>query len=167
MRIAPLEGVLSEIIRQPSDTFTVPRTIFVAVVFTALFLFSRYLKTQERKPGVNEQRAALGEEIPLSEAYRRADRVVTRLLRSLPTDLKCKTTDLNWILQDWPDTNKDIWGLYKQRPSALIFIYVAPIFLYCRDNDFSFEQEIKNTFLHELGHHLGLSESDLEARGLR
>ena len=47
-----------------------------------------------------------------------------------------------------------------------IFIFVGPIFELCRDESIPFEDEVRLTYLHELGHFMGLDESDLEDRGL-
>lgn len=50
--------------------------------------------------------------------------------------------------------------------SGTIAIYIGAIAWYCEDEGFGFEDEIRKTFLHELGHHFGWGEEDVELRGL-
>jgi predicted Zn-dependent protease with MMP-like domain len=47
-----------------------------------------------------------------------------------------------------------------------IILYLGAIDLYCADEGADFSNEVRITYLHELGHHIGLDEGDLEARGL-
>jgi len=49
---------------------------------------------------------------------------------------------------------------------AQIFIFVENIRAESQESDLSFEQEVRRTYLHELGHYLGLDEHDLFDRGL-
>jgi len=47
-----------------------------------------------------------------------------------------------------------------------ICLYLLTIADYCRDENIPFADEVRTTYLHELGHHLGWDEDDLEARNL-
>jgi len=50
--------------------------------------------------------------------------------------------------------------------SGVIVLYLEAILAYCRSAGLSLEDEIKRTYLHELGHRLGWDEEDLAARDL-
>ncbi len=45
-----------------------------------------------------------------------------------------------------------------------IYLYRLPILSMCGDHD-AVEREIRTTLLHEIGHHLGMSEADLDRLG--
>ncbi len=47
-----------------------------------------------------------------------------------------------------------------------IILYPAAVEDFCEDEGGDLAEEIRLTYLHELGHHLGWDEGDLEARGL-
>ncbi len=47
-----------------------------------------------------------------------------------------------------------------------ILLYLAAIADFCEQEGSDFSEEVRITYLHELGHHIGLDEGDLEARGL-
>lgn len=49
---------------------------------------------------------------------------------------------------------------------AQIFIFVRNIWAESEENEMTFEREIRRTYLHELGHYLGLDEDDLFDRDL-
>ena len=50
--------------------------------------------------------------------------------------------------------------------SGTIALYLGAIAWYCEDEGLEFEDEIHKTFLHELGHHFGWDEDEVEQRGL-
>lgn len=47
-----------------------------------------------------------------------------------------------------------------------IILFLANIWAFAENNETIYRQEVRTTFLHELGHYLGLEEIDLEERGL-
>ena len=47
-----------------------------------------------------------------------------------------------------------------------IMIFIGNLWDFSRNNEEIFREEIRTTFLHELGHYFGLDENDLEERGL-
>lgn len=47
-----------------------------------------------------------------------------------------------------------------------VFLFLQNIWELVEGDELSFREELRTTFLHELGHYLGLDESDLEERGL-
>ncbi|MBC2606053.1 metallopeptidase family protein [Pelagicoccus albus] len=50
--------------------------------------------------------------------------------------------------------------------SGVIALYLGAIAWYCEDEKLVFVEEIRTTFLHELGHHFGWDEAEVEERGL-
>jgi predicted Zn-dependent protease with MMP-like domain len=47
-----------------------------------------------------------------------------------------------------------------------IVLYLGAIQLYCEEEGVSFNDEVRVTYLHELGHHFGWDEDELAKRGL-
>jgi predicted Zn-dependent protease with MMP-like domain len=47
-----------------------------------------------------------------------------------------------------------------------IFLFLESIWDYCDGDETAYREEVRTTFLHELGHYLGLDEEDVEERGL-
>lgn len=70
----------------------------------------------------------------------------------------------------------DLLGLFVGEPHNLtdsldpmapqIFLFLESIWHFAEANEEVFREEIRTTYLHELGHYLGLDEEDLEKRGL-
>ena len=69
----------------------------------------------------------------------------------------------------------DLLGLYHGVPVGydggfdaprdqvdMIFLYRRPLLAYWCDHDFSLAAIIENTLIHEIGHHFGLSDDDME-----
>ena len=50
-------------------------------------------------------------------------------------------------------------------PSQII-LFLENLWDYAEEDEKAFQEEIRTTFLHELGHYLGLDEGDLMERGL-
>ena len=47
-----------------------------------------------------------------------------------------------------------------------IILFLATIWAFAEGEEANYRQEIRTTYLHELGHYLGLEEADLDERGL-
>lgn len=72
------------------------------------------------------------------------------------------------------DSPYDLLGLYHgvslDRKSVsdvpygpdMVFLYRRPILNYCEENDDSLETVIVHVLIHEIGHHFGLSDADME-----
>ena len=68
----------------------------------------------------------------------------------------------------------DLLGLYHGVPVGhdlafaqrdqvdMIFLYRKPLLAYWCDHDFSLSAIIENTLIHEIGHHFGLSDDDMD-----
>ena len=97
-------------------------------------------------------------------AFARAKEVILSTIEALPPELKSRTATAPWVLKDWPEDGRNILGLYCTAPANLIF--VGAIHHHCKSSQLDFAAEIQTTYLHELGHALGLSEEDVQIRGL-
>jgi hypothetical protein len=92
---------------------------------------------------------------------------VEALIARLPDDLRREASTIECEFRkrcDDPDA-QDTMGGYSRSAQRIRF-YLHAIDEHCRTEGTDFVREIETTFLHELGHHLGLEENDLERRGL-
>lgn len=115
----------------------------------------------------------MDDDLPWEKLFERADRVVKATIASLPEAVRAEARRVPCILEKWPPEGTDFLGLCASfEPDMVsgapgpIFLYVGAIHLECLDYDLDFGDEVRVTYLHELGHHLGLDEEDLDDRGL-
>jgi predicted Zn-dependent protease with MMP-like domain len=108
---------------------------------------------------------------------------VVRTVAGLPPDLRTRAAALPVsyerrpnpaVLQDGEEPN-ELLGLFvggefaheEQVPlPAQIILYLENIWEMAEADEEEFCDEVRITFMHELGHYLGLDEDDLEERGL-
>ncbi|MCB1126413.1 MAG: metallopeptidase family protein [Verrucomicrobiae bacterium] len=113
-----------------------------------------------------------------------AESVVTRTVRALPAELRRHAETLPVCFEPAPNAetvadgiDPDTLGLfvgpeYGEAESALIdvpsqiILYLENLWDFSEGDEDLFRGEVRTTFLHELGHYLGLDEDDLERRGL-
>jgi predicted Zn-dependent protease with MMP-like domain len=113
----------------------------------------------------------------------RADRVVQRALKSLPPDLREPAATVPVIYEPAPNEAllddgiaPDTLGLFvgpthAEDPASAdlppqIRLFLENVWDFTAPDPALFDDEVRLTYLHELGHYLGLDESDLEKRGL-
>ena len=96
-----------------------------------------------------------------------ARRHVEALIARLPEDLRHEASAIECEFHKRCDDPhaQDTMGGYS-RSAQRIRLYLHAIDEHCRVEGGDYAREIETTFLHELGHHLGLEEDDLEKRGL-
>jgi predicted Zn-dependent protease with MMP-like domain len=63
------------------------------------------------------------------------------------------------------DALPDMASGYDPLPPQIL-LFLDNLWDYCAGDESAYRQEVRATLLHELGHYLGLDETDLEARGL-
>ena len=104
---------------------------------------------------------------------RQAERVVAATLAELPPEIFREAERVPCLFEEYCPDDPEILGIYGHfTPGELsetngpIILYLRAIEDFCFDEDADFETEVRLTFLHELGHHFGWDEGDLEARGL-
>jgi predicted Zn-dependent protease with MMP-like domain len=100
---------------------------------------------------------------------------IREVIGTLPAEVRAEAERVPFILEKWPppDEPQDQLGLYLGFEEAVvsetagpIMIYIGPHYEMCEEEEIDFEEEVRRTYLHELGHHLGLDEDGLEERGL-
>lgn len=57
-------------------------------------------------------------------------------------------------------------GLSEAPAPPHIYLYLENLYAHAFQRPRLFRREVRHTYLHELGHHLGLDEADLEIRGI-
>jgi len=110
-----------------------------------------------------------------------ANTIVERCLKELPDEIRGEAEKVPCLYRHYHPNAPHIdpeamymlgeYIAYGDESSGLdgsgsIAIYVGAIAWYCEDENLRFEDEIRKTFLHELGHHFGWNEEQVELRGL-
>lgn len=113
-----------------------------------------------------------------------AEREVRRVQAGLPGPLRQQACGVPVLYEPFPrpellddDMDDDLMGLFVGQPfpdldsgtldvPAEIFLFLENIWEEAEGDLERFCDEVRTTYLHELGHYLGLEENDLEARGL-
>lgn len=128
-----------------------------------------------------------GASLPVAIQPEEVETIVARVAAELPPELRAALHELPVVIQDLPglalvrgsagEVHPDTLGLYvgthllershlgpAEDPPA-IYIYRRNLERFVTDRA-ALEEEIRNTLLHEFGHHLGYDEDDLDALGL-
>ena len=113
-----------------------------------------------------------------------AEPEVNRTTQSLPSALRDKVRQVPVIFERRPDKalqkdgiEPDTLGLFVGEPyseigtttdplPAQIILFLENIRDAAEGDEVVYQEEVRATLLHELGHYLGLDETDLEERGL-
>ncbi len=113
-----------------------------------------------------------------------AERTVANTLRRLPPDLQKLAADIPVVCHERPseailgnEFEPDILGMFAGHAhgegsgdnNALpphIMLFLENIMEYVEGDPEAFREEVRITYLHELGHYFGWDENDLELRGL-
>ena len=104
---------------------------------------------------------------------------------SLPPEFRSLCGELVFMVQDFPDEDVvqamelespfDILGLFQGADLAaregghhapeptMIFLYRRPILDYWAEHDEALGDIVRHVLIHEIGHHFGLSDEDMEA----
>jgi predicted Zn-dependent protease with MMP-like domain len=114
----------------------------------------------------------------------RAQQIVVRIQNKLPAEIRALALKLPVSYHDLPDVEilgdefeSDILGLFVGPHHGLeagvgnstppqIFLFLENIFAESGDDLAIFDEEVRITYLHELGHYLGWDEDEVEERGL-
>jgi len=112
-------------------------------------------------------------------------RIAEAAVASIPEPLRAHLEDVVCRVQDFPDPETmiemeiadpfDLLGLYHgvslaERSSFdtahmpdMIFLYRRPILEYAQQSGESLEHLVRHVLIHEVGHHFGFSDEDMEA----
>lgn len=120
----------------------------------------------------------------LARLISEAEKVVATIQQRLPAELRTLAGNVPVIYYDWPtpeilgeEFDPDILGLFVGEPHSAehgmtnaapthILLFLENIFDEAEENLEIFRDEVRLTYLHELGHYFGWDEDQLEARGL-
>jgi len=115
---------------------------------------------------------------------RLAEQTVAATQRRLPLRLRTLAEALPVVFHDWPspeilgeEFEDDILGMFAGSPHGLdsgdnnsppahIMLFLENIWDYAEGDEQTYRDEVKLTYLHELGHYFGWDEDEVEARGL-
>ncbi len=103
---------------------------------------------------------------------------------SIPAKLRRHVEDVVIRVDEWADDDTldemgipsrwDLLGLYRGLPIGnqspaisrasvdMIFLYRQPILRYARATDAPLDAVVRNVLIHEIGHHFGFSDADME-----
>jgi predicted Zn-dependent protease with MMP-like domain len=102
-----------------------------------------------------------------------AQRVIDATLAELPAEILVEAREVPLLFEMESPDDPDLLGVYENLltdeaglGNGPIILYLETIALFCEDKGLPFSDEVRVTYLHELGHHFGWDEEDLEARGL-
>lgn len=113
-----------------------------------------------------------------------AEKTVATVQKRLPPELRALADNVPVIYYDWPTADilgeefePDILGLFVGEPYSAdqgtgnsapthILLFLENIFDEAEGDRDRFREEVRLTYLHELGHYFGWDEDDLDARGL-
>jgi predicted Zn-dependent protease with MMP-like domain len=113
-----------------------------------------------------------------------AEREVKATLKGLPADLRARARSVPVLYEPVPSpamiedrVELDTLGLFVGNDfghegtsagpmPAQILLFLENLWDYSDRDEEIFREEVRATYLHELGHYLGLDEDDLEERGL-
>ncbi len=120
----------------------------------------------------------------LARLTKLAESTVTSTRKSLPAALRDASADVPVTFQDWPseeilsgEFEPDILGLFIGPPHGAasdetqglppqILLFIGNIWEFAEGDHEVFFDEVRLTYLHELGHYFGWDEDDLAERGL-
>jgi len=102
-----------------------------------------------------------------------AQRIITLTIEELPPEIQVEAKKVPILLEEECQEDPEILGTYGHfvpgevsEANGPIILYLLTIDDYCYEEGEDFASEVRLTYLHELGHHLGWDEGDLEERGL-
>jgi len=102
-----------------------------------------------------------------------AQRVINQTITELPPEVRTEAQKVPVLFEIECADDPDILGTYGHftlneinEANGPIILYLATIAEFCDEEDEDFDEQVRLTYLHELGHHLGWDEDDLEERGL-
>ncbi len=118
------------------------------------------------------------------QRWEEAQRVVDQTVEALPDDVREHAERLGACFEDVPGAalhargfGTGLLGLFSGRPlrapagndrsEPVVTLFLDNLWRYAGEDWERYRREVRKTYLHELGHYLGLNEADLAQRRLR
>jgi predicted Zn-dependent protease with MMP-like domain len=139
-----------------------------------------------QKPDEEEGPPVVPRELDWETLAGQANDVIERTISQFPPELRKEAERLGWSWFKWSiDAGTEnllghFWGPNRsaaiadfigdgeaEDTASAIILYLGNLSEYCEEEGLDFAEEVRITYLHELGHYLGLDEADLEERGLQ
>ena len=102
-----------------------------------------------------------------------AQKVIEATIAQFPPEVQSEAQKVPYLFEPECKDDPDILGTYGHfvpgevsEANGPIILYLATIADFCDEDGEDFDEEVRLTYLHELGHHLGWDEGELEERGL-
>ena len=102
-----------------------------------------------------------------------AESVIESTIAELPPEVLAEAQKVPILFEERCADDPDVLGTYGHftlneigEANGPIILYLETIDEFCAEEGEDFSEQVRLTYLHELGHHLGWNEDDLEARGL-
>jgi len=153
------------------------RFVIIGIIMVAVgIILERIAKRDLKKLSENKYSGSnRALDVDLEELSQKAEKLIVAVIDSLPGDIKFEAQKVPFVVKDWPIEKEDgnVLGHYQKlglgtsmEGGASIVIFTGSIFQHCQDTGLEFEDEVKTTYLHELGHHFGWDEEEIAKRGL-
>ncbi len=110
--------------------------------------------------------------------------IAERAFATIPAGLRARVQGVAILIEDFPDDDVldemglespyDLLGLYQGVPFGdkgvglvahdvdRILLYRCPLLLHWIETDDTLDDIVRNTLIHEIGHHFGLSDDDMD-----
>lgn len=101
------------------------------------------------------------------EVYEKVDQAISDLIVRLPAPIRARAEEIPCVMEDKDPDGHRVLGRYMNDMGPAIILYVGQV--YDKEEKGDLDKTIsslKQVYLHELGHHLGLGEWELDIRGL-
>lgn len=102
-----------------------------------------------------------------------AAEVIADSIQEFPPEIRAEAEQIPVLFEKVCKDDPEILGIYGHfmpgeisEANGPIVLYLETIADFCDEEGEDFEEEVRVTYLHELGHHFGWDEGDLEERGL-
>jgi predicted Zn-dependent protease with MMP-like domain len=124
-------------------------------------------------PGADKEAGFPSWGAPWEELVARADKSVEEAQGGLPDDVRASALEVPTLFEEWHPSREGVLGVYYNQGTVdastrrgPIVLYLRAIESWCRRSRRDFDEQVRDTYLHELGHHVGWNEGQVQERGL-